>query len=141
MLGDFLVLVSPLARTECQTRTALLPLRDVAEKHDVALYPVPRLSAGDGPPENRVENLERIGAQHLGLTGQPTVHVVGGQLTELAAAQRGNDVRIGKGRAFGNCALASTGHAELEPVADGLRDGVAVAVGDLTIFVIADDLA
>jgi hypothetical protein len=49
-------------------------------------------------------------------------------------------VRIGKDRAFRDCALASTGHAELEPVPDGLGDGEAVALGDLAIFVIADDL-
>jgi hypothetical protein len=49
-------------------------------------------------------------------------------------------VRICKDRAFRDCALASTGHAELEPVTDGLGDGAAVALGDLAIFVIADDL-
>lgn len=60
-----------------------------------------------------MKNLKRIGAQGFGFIGEPAVHVVGGKLTELAAPERGNEARIGKDRAFRDCALASAGHAEL----------------------------
>jgi hypothetical protein len=55
-------------------RAALLTLRHVAQEHHVALYLVPSLSARDGPPQNRMENLKRVGAQGLGFMGQPAVH-------------------------------------------------------------------
>ena len=124
MRRDFLVSVSPPARTDRQTMmTGGMASRSTCDQVRARSSSVRAPVSSDTTPQNRMENLKRIGAQRLSLIRQPAVHVVSRQLAELAGSQRGKNVRIGKNRAFGDRALASTGQAELEPVADGQDDG------------------
>ncbi len=49
-----------LAEGQRLRRAALLPLRDVAQEHNVPLHLLPRLSASDCPPKNRMQLVQRV---------------------------------------------------------------------------------
>jgi len=72
---------------------------------------------------------------------KPPVNLIGGQLTELAGTESRDNVRVGQNGVPRDGVLVPAGLTEFKPITNSLSNGVARAVSNGTVFVIADYFA
>ena len=114
--------------------------RGAAQQDHVAADLVPALGSGDRSTQDGLEVGDRAGAERRGLLDQPLVDLVGGEVDEFAGAERGNHVLGGEDAFRVHGDVVAAGQAVVEPVGDGLGDGVAVLGGGHAVVVVTDQV-
>jgi hypothetical protein len=110
-----------------------------AELRNIAPDMITGHSAVERVARDGMRTLERGRAECPGLGSETSVDVLSPQLTQLAGAEVGDNVRGSETRAGRDGNGAAVHQPVREPVSNGRRDGVDAGCGEQPVFVIAED--